>query len=87
MAILQVRNMDEGLYASLERRAAMEHRSISQEVITIIQRHLSAPGPFECADDAALKLAGTWRDRRSEKEIVADIRKQRRKTRRVKEVL
>jgi plasmid stability protein len=86
MAVLQVRNMDDGLYEALGRRAAMENRSISQEVVAIIQSYLSTPGNFKCADDAVLNLAGTWEDRRSAKEIAGDIRKHR-ATRRFQETL
>ena len=77
MAVLQVRNMDDRLYEALGRRAAMENRSISQQVIEIIQRYLSAPSQFKCADDAVLELAGTWEDERSADEIIADIRNSR----------
>jgi len=85
MAVLQVRNMDDELYETLGRRAAMENRSISQEVIAIIKKYLSAPDHFKYADDAVLNLAGAWEDVRSAKEIVTDIRKHR-KTRRFQEV-
>lgn len=85
MAILQVRNMDDALYKALSRRAAMQHRSISQEVLVIIQRYLSAPDQFQSAGDVALTLAGAWKDDRSADEIIADIRKNRTKTRRFKE--
>lgn len=78
MAVLQVRNMDDALYEILGRRAAMENRSISQEVVAIIQRYLSSPSSSEsCPDDAVLALAGTWKDDRSADEIIADIRKSR----------
>ena len=77
MAVLQARNMDDELYETLGCRAAMENRSISQEVVAIIQSYLSAPGHFKCADDAVLNLAGTWKDERSAEEIIMDIRKHR----------
>ena len=87
MAVLQVRNMDDALYETLGRRAAMENRSISQQVIHIIQYYLSSPNQFKCADEAALKLAGTWEDERTADEIIADIRNSRTKnTHRFKEV-
>lgn len=76
MAVLQVRNMSDELYGALGRRAAMDNRSISQEVIEIIQRHLASPRRASvAADEAALQLAGSWLDDRSAKEIAADIRK------------
>ena len=81
MAVLQVRNMDDMLYETLGRRAAMENRSISQQVIEIIQRYLSSPDSFNttCPDDAMLSLIGSWEDDRSADEIIADIRNSRTK--------
>lgn len=76
MAVLQVRNMSDDLYGALGRRAAMDNRSISQEVIEIIQRHLASPRRVSgAAEEAALQLAGSWFDDHSAKEIAADIRK------------
>lgn len=78
MAVLQVRSMDDELYKALGRRAALDNRSISQEVISIIERHLSKP--FEeilKTDDEALKLAGSWDDPRSPEEITSSIREAR----------
>jgi len=78
MAVLQVRNMSDELYGALGRRAAMDNRSISQEVIEIVKRYLASPrGGSGAADDAVLPLAGSWLDGRSAKRIAADIRKDR----------
>ena len=78
MAVLQVRNMSDDLYCALGRRAAMDNRSISQEVIEIIKRYLASPrGTAPASDEAALQLAGSWIDDRPEKEISADLRKAR----------
>lgn len=43
MAYLQVKSIDDELYKSLGKRAAMENRSITQEVISILKAHLSIP--------------------------------------------
>jgi len=87
MAILQVRNMDDRLYEGLKRRATMDNRSVSQQVIEIVQRYLSSPVAFDtCPDDAVLSLAGSWQDKRSAEEIITDTRKNRTKnSRRFKE--
>jgi len=78
--------MDNDLYKALGRRAAMQNRSISQEVIVSIQRHLAAPpDQTKSADEAVLELAGSWKDDRTADEIIADIYKSRTKnTRRFK---
>ena len=43
MAILQVRDIDDNLYENLKNLAKKEHRSISQEVIHIIEYYISRP--------------------------------------------
>lgn len=79
MATLQVKGMDDRLYEALGARAAMENRSISQEVVSIIRKYLSSPikDPLETGQ-AILELAGTWKDDRSADKIVRDIRRSRR---------
>lgn len=74
MAVLQVRTIDDDLYEALGRRAAMDNRSISQEVITIIKDFLSKPGAVAAPDDEALRLAGAWSDERSAETIAGSIR-------------
>jgi len=78
MAILQVRSIDDDLYDALSRRAALENRSISQEVISIIKKYLAAPQTLSASpDEAALRLAGSWSDGRSAEDITDSIRKSR----------
>jgi plasmid stability protein len=87
MATLQVKGMDDRLYQALGARAAMENRSISQEVVSIIQKYLSAPLDDSRANARALmELAGSWQDERSAEEIARDIRNSRRLGRRNKEL-
>lgn len=75
MANLQVRDIDDSLYASLRSRASQERRSISQEVIHILEKYLSRPTTFDTnPTEEFLKLAGSWEDSRTVGEIVADIR-------------
>jgi plasmid stability protein len=61
MANLQVMGLDDKLYKALRARAASENRSISQEIVTIIEAYLSQhkTEPHR-ATSAFLKLAGTW---------------------------
>jgi plasmid stability protein len=77
MAILQVRNMADDLYGALGRRAALDNRSISQEVVEIITRYLATPRNFPAVDEEALRMAGSWGDSRPADEIAATIRKER----------
>lgn len=74
MAMLQVRDMDDRLYDRLKFVAKADNRSISQQVITILQNYFtSTPVKTKNATEEFLKLAGTWEDSRSTEEIIDDI--------------
>ncbi len=78
MAILQVRDVDDGLYHTLKELARQEKRSLSQEVIKILEAYLSQKESLKTnPTDAFLELAGSWVDDRSSDEIISDIREKR----------
>ena len=78
MANMQVRDIDEKLYESLRVRASQERRSISQEVVHILEKYLSLPRAFDInPTDEFLKLSGSWEDDRSAEDIVKSIRSER----------
>ncbi len=78
MAILQVRSLDDQLYEALGRRAAMENRSISQEVTMMLKEFLSQPiSKHKSATENFLELCGSWDDTRTEQKISLEIRKSR----------
>jgi plasmid stability protein len=83
MATLQVKGVDEDLYKALGARAKQDNRSISQEVVRVIQDFLARPGgSAEESTRAFLALCGSWDDVRSAREIAGDIRRSRRAGRR-----
>ena len=74
MAMLQVRDMDDRLYDRLKFVAKQDNRSISQQVVTILQDYFtSVPVKTKNATEEFLKLAGTWEDTRTTEEIIDDI--------------
>jgi transposase len=78
MAILQVRDIDDRLYIFLKNLAKSENRSLSQEVIFILERYLSNPASFQHNPTKEfLSLSGSWDDNRTAAQIVADIRQNR----------
>ena len=83
MAILQIKGIDDALYARIRQMAATDHRSISQEVLHLIEEHLAhREDQLVAATSAAalLALAGSWDDERSADEIIAGLRAARRNT-------
>ena len=78
MATLQVKSVDDQLYEALGKRAVMENRSISQEVIFILKAYLSSPPPkYQEVTDRFLEICGSWEDSREADEIVSEIRRSR----------
>lgn len=79
MATLQVKGMDDRLYGALRRRAEMDDRSISQEVIYIVRNFLARPTTDMAeATRRWLDSAEAWEDDRSTEEIIADMTRGRR---------
>jgi len=64
------------LYESLRLRAERDHRSISQEVVSMIEAFLAQPAGREAANatDEFCSLAGTWEDDRPAHVIAKEIR-------------
>lgn len=85
MAILQVRDIDDRLYSSLKAIAKSENRSISQEVISIIEKYLSNPAIYKNNPTREfLALSGAWDDERNADEIIDSIKKSRNNSKRFK---
>jgi len=72
MANLQVKDIDDRLYKALKQRAKMEKRSLSQEVVKILEEYLSRPQKGLNRVETFLELS--WDDHRETEEIIAEIR-------------
>lgn len=86
MSNLQIKGIDERLYQQLKQRAADENRSVSQQVLFLIRNHLAQGDRRHGSETAAktlLTLAGSWDDTRSAEEIVIDIKRARRSSRKL----
>jgi len=78
MANLQVKSIDEQLYKSLGRRATLENRSISQEVVSILKDYLSKPSTKHAkTNEQFMQLCGSWVDDKTAKQISEEIRNDR----------
>ncbi len=78
MANLQVRDIDDLLYESLRKRARAQHRSLSQEVVHIIEDYLSrSPMDTATQTELFLQLSGAWQGSESPEDLLKVIRKAR----------
>lgn len=83
MATLQVRDIDDRLYNFLKTSAKLQNRSISQEVVTIIQNYLNSSKTTSTnATLEFLSLTGAWEEEKTAEEIVNSIRKGRKQSKR-----
>jgi len=80
MANLQIKGIDDDLYREIKRMAASEKRSISQQVLYLIQDYLAKK---PCCDKAQtpsevlIELHGSWLDEREADDIIDQIKKAR----------
>ena len=83
MANLQVRDIDNRIYEALKERAKQQHRSLSQEVVHIIEEYLSRPSIDSTKQtESFLQLVGAWQGPESAQEILTSIRKGRKESKR-----
>ena len=80
MANLQIKSVDDELYAQLGRVAAAENRSISQQVLYLIKGDLARRKSIERIPTPAgtlLELFGSWAGDESADETLATIKRDR----------
>ena len=88
MANLQIKGIDDALYAQLKTLAAAENRSVSQQILFLVKRYIANKKQLEKTKMPAqtlLELAGSWEDSRSADEIISDIKNARKNSSRFKE--
>ena len=87
MANLQIKGMDDDLYAQLKSLAASENRSISQQVLFLLKLYLARKHQLQEAKTPAqvlLELSGSWEDDRSAENIVKDLKSGRKNSRKLR---
>jgi hypothetical protein len=88
MANLQIKGIEDALYAQIKYLAAAENRSISQQVLFLVKAYMANKKQFRTAKTAAqvlLELSGSWEDSRGQEEIVAQIKSARKNSRKLME--
>jgi len=88
MANLQIKGIDEEIYAELKKLAAAENRSVSQQTLFLIKDYLAKKQPLRTLKtpvQTLLEMAGSWEGEESAKEIIAKIKKARKSSTKLKE--
>jgi hypothetical protein len=87
MANLQIKNIDNSLYAQIKDLAAAENRSISQQVLFLVKSYLNQRKHTRATKTPAqvlLELSGSWEDDKSSEEIISEIKRARRNSDKLK---
>ena len=90
MANLQIKGIQEELYAEIKKLAAAENRSVSQQVVFLLREYVATRKFIQAQKSPAqvlLALAGSWQDDRAAEKIIDEIRKARKNSVRLKEGL
>ena len=88
MANLQIKGIDEELYAQIKEMANAENRSLSQQILFLAKEYLAKRKKIRNAKTPAqvlLELSGSWKDDRGAEEIIKEIKKARRNSRKLEE--
>ena len=86
MANLQIKGIDDSLYDQIKQLAKSENRSISQQVLYLVKSYLSKKELIQRTKTPAqilLELSGSWEDERTPDEIVSDIRRSRKNSKKL----
>jgi hypothetical protein len=84
MANLQIKGIDDELYEQIKSLAALENRSLSQQVLFLVKDYLSKKASLSGMKTPAgtlLELSGSWEDERPAEQIVSDIKSARKNSR------
>ena len=86
MANLQIKGIDDGIYAELKALAASEHRSVSQQVLFLVRAYLARTNhmnQIKTPAEVLIELSGSWEDPREPQKIVDDLRSARKNSKKL----
>jgi hypothetical protein len=86
MANLQIKGIDDDLYAELKTLAASENRSVSQQVLFLLKDYLAKRHRLwntKTPAQVLLELYGSWEDERSAEQIISELKKTRKNSRKL----
>ncbi len=86
MANLQIKGIQDALYAKIKELAAAENRSVSQQILFLVKEHLGKRRHIRGLKPPAqvlLELSGSWEDDRGAEQIVREIKSARKSSRKL----
>jgi hypothetical protein len=87
MANLQIKGIDENLYAQIKKLASAENRSVSQQILYLAKEYLTKRKTSSAARTSTqvlLDLSGSWDDARAPEEIIREIKHARRNSKKLR---
>ena len=90
MANLQIKGVQDELYAEIKRLAAAENRSVSQQVLFLLKQYLARKKYLDTQKSPAqvlLELSGSWEDERKAQQIIDEIKRARKDSKKLKKGL
>lgn len=88
MANLQIKGIEDSLYAEIKALAASENRSISQQILFLVKDYLAKKSHFNSIKTPAqvlLDLSGSWKDDRDADEIIGELKASRTNSKKLSE--
>lgn len=86
MANLQIKGMDDNIYQEIKNIAASQNRSVSQQVLMLIRHYLSKQHRIERTKNPVqvlIDLSGSWDDERPAEDILMDLKKSRKNSKKL----
>ncbi|MGA8240099.1 MAG: hypothetical protein WB818_05960 [Desulfobacterales bacterium] len=83
MANLQIKGIDDELYNEIKKLAAAEKRSVSQQILFLVKNYLAKKPRCDAVktpSEVMLELYGSWQDERKADQIIDQIKKARKNT-------
>jgi len=86
MANLQIKGIEDNLYAEIKNLAAAENRSVSQQMLFLVKEYLlrrKCLSRSKAPAQALLDISGSWEDERNAEEIITDIKEARKNSKKL----
>jgi hypothetical protein len=88
MANLQIKGIQDALYAEIKDIASAENRSVSQQILFLVKEYLARRKGFQALKTPAqvlLELSGSWENEKSIEKIIDEIKAARKNSKKLEQ--